>query len=142
MRELFKYLSTLGSKMNLNFSSCEFLKDVLIGFDTEKRKLLVVRGLYQDNRNEILIDLDEVKSCSLKKVYGPIKAGDLKRRRLDQLLEEISLHFEFRGDKAALEVPFYEYSENETSNRIELANKARNWVLKLSDMLRYRKEVA
>lgn len=143
MRELFNYLHVLGSKKNLNFSSCEFLKDALIGLDTTSRKLLIVRGVQEAKYEEVLVDLDEVESCSLKKVYGSIKAGDLKKRKLEQLLNKISLHFEFRSDRRPVEVPFFEYSENAASKRSELNQKARHWGLLLSEMLKSRdKEIA
>jgi hypothetical protein len=143
MRELFNHLSALGIKKNLNFSSCEFLKDALIGLDTTNRKLLIIRGMREARYEEVVVNLDEVKSCSLKKVYGSIKAGDLKKRKLEQLLDKISLYFEFHGDKDPVEVPFFEYLENNASDRSELNKKAGHWGLMLSAMLKSRdKEIA
>ncbi len=136
MRELFNYLRARGTKSNLNFSSCEFLKDTLLGLDTANRKLLIIRGIQASKYEEVVVNLDEVKSCSLKKVWGTIKAGDLKRRKLEQLLDNISLHFEFGGQKEPVEIPFFQYLQNDISKRSELDKKAKHWGLMLSEMLK------
>ncbi len=136
MRELFNYLSALGSRKNLNFSNFEFLKGAVVGLDTTNRTLLIIQGIQEAKYEEVLISLDEVKSCSLKRVYGSIKAGDLKRRKLEQLLDKVSLHFEFRSDRDPVELPFFEYSGDDVSKRSELNQKAREWGEMLSEMLK------
>ena len=88
------------------------------------------------NTTKTLIDLQELKSCSLKKEYGAIKTGDLKERKLEQLLNKISLQFEFRDNKEPMEVQFYDHSESDNLKVSELELKARHWGIMLSKMLR------
>ena len=60
----------------------------------------------------------------------------MNRRKLEQLLDNISLQFEFGGQKEPVEIPFFQYLQNDISKRSELDKKARHWGLMLSEMLR------
>ena len=136
MKQIFNRLSELGIKNNLRFSSQELLENAVIALDGMQGKLLVINGIAKDKYDEALIDLDELKSCSLKKEYGSIRVGDLKKRKLEQLLNKISLHFEFRNNKEPVDVPFYEHSEADNLNVSEMELKAKHWGIILSKMLR------
>ena len=136
MKQIFNRLSELGIKNNLRFSSQELLENAVIALDGMQGKLLVINGIVKDNYDEALIDLDDLKSCSLKKEYGSIRVGDLKKRKLEQLLNKISLHFEFRNNKEPVDVPFYEHSEAQNLNVSEMELKAKHWGIILSKMLR------
>ena len=136
MKQLFNRISELGVKNNLRFSSHELLENAIIALDGIQGKLLVINGITTDQYDETLIDLQELKSCSLKKEYGAIKTGDLKERKLEQLLNKISLQFEFRDNKEPMEVQFYEHSESDNLKVAELELKAKHWGTMLSKMLR------
>ena len=136
MKHLHNRLTELGIKNNLRFSSQEILANAVIALDGIQGKLLVINGIGKDQYHETLIDLDDLRSCTLKKEYGSIKVGDLKKRRLEQLLNRISLHFEFRNKKDSIDVPFYEQSETGKTNVSELELKANRWGIILSKMLR------
>lgn len=139
MKKLFNRLSELGIQNNLRFSSQELLHDSVIALDGIRGKLLVINGIGKDKYEETLIDLEELKSCSFKREYGSIKAGDLKKRKLAQLLNKISLLFEFRTQKEPMEVPFYQHSETGNMKVSEMEIKARRWGIVLSKMLRKEK---
>jgi len=65
-------LSELGSKYNLSFSSHLALSNRIIAMDGVKKKLLVTE--IEDNAiHSYLVELDKVKSISLKKTYNSIK---------------------------------------------------------------------
>lgn len=136
MKQIFNRISELGIMNNLRFSSQELLQNAVIALDGMQGKLLVINGIAKDKYDEALIDLDDLKSCSLKKEYGSIRVGDLKKRKLEQLLNRISLHFEFNNNKEPVEVPFYEHSGSDNLHVSEMESKARHWGIILSKMLR------
>lgn len=136
MKQLYNRLSELGIEKNLRFSSQELLQNGVIALDGVQRKLLVISGSAKENYDETLIDLNELKSCSLKKEYGGIKAGELKKTKLVQLLNKVSLHFEFRDNKEPIEVSFYDHSDNYSSQASEMELKAKHWGIILYKMLR------
>jgi hypothetical protein len=131
MNSLLKYFSQLGTENNLSFSSQEVLKDCIVGLDGIRRKILVVTredGFF----GSFIIDLNQVKNCTVKKIYGTIKASDLKSRKLDQFLEKIILHFDL--NKTAVEIVFYRHFVNHIYEVPELEQKAKHWETILSKM--------
>ena len=141
MNQLLHHFSQTGSQHNLSFSGQEILKDVVIGLDGVHRKLLVMERLPGDAFNSFVIDLNEAKSCSVKKEYGTINGGDLKVQRLEQYLQRITLHFAL-CDKPPAEVVFYKHFENHIYEIAELESKAKHWEAILSKMLAPMKKIA
>ena len=132
MNNLLKHFSQLGTENNMNFSSQEVLNNCVLGLDGVNRKILVVTredGFY----SSFVIDLNEVKSCTVKKLYGTIRVGDLKNHKLDQYLEKIVLHFEFNR-KPSVEIEFYNNSDNHIYETQDLEQKAKHWEAILSKM--------
>ncbi len=135
MNGLLNRFSKLGSEHNLAFSSQTMLKKYIIGLDGVHRKLLVLNAMPENTTGHFLIDLEEVRCCSVKKVYGSITNGSLKKQRLDQYLEKISLCFEFKTVKEPIEILFYSNIDNAPDQASALEQRARDWEIVLSKML-------
>jgi hypothetical protein len=132
MDKLTNHFSQLGTENNLSFSSQEVLKHGMLGVDGIRRKLVAVTR--EGNAfGSFIIDLNLVKNCAVKKIYGTINAGDLKTRKLDQYLEKIILEFDL-DNKPSLEIPFYKHLDNHLLEAAELEQKARHWETMLSKM--------
>lgn len=123
-----------GTKHNLSFSSQEILENCTIGLDGIQRKLLVMQ---QNDAafHSFLINLDEVKACSVKRLYGTINDADTKAKSAEQFLEKIVLHFAFTNGQAAVQVPFYEHLTNNVYEVSTLEAKAKRWEEILSRMV-------
>lgn len=141
MNQLLNAFRQRGAEHNLSFSSQEIFKDGIIGLDGVHRKLLVLERDADKDLSSFVIDLNEVKSCSVKKEYGTINSGDLKARKLEQYLKQISLHFVVY-DKPSVDVVFYEHFENHVFEIGELENKAKHWEAILSKMIAPLKKTA
>src|SRR5579875_2921284 len=75
MNELLKNFHESGTENGLRFSSQEVLKNSILVLDGVHRKLLVMTQ--KDNAHvSFLINLNEVKNCSVKKIYGSLNAGE------------------------------------------------------------------
>src|SRR5215203_650682 len=135
MSRLLNIITEVGSEKNLSFSSHEILKNTIIGADGIQRKILIVKKLNFETYEDFLIDLDEVKSCSVKKTYGSIKAGQANGKNLEQYLQNIFLHFEFH-DKDPFDILFYDHTENNIYQLKEMELKAKQWEMFLSKMLK------
>jgi hypothetical protein len=131
-KDKYSQMSELGSTLNLAFSSHMSLNNKIIALDGIKKKLLVM-----DNNNTVtlhcIIDLNEVKSISMKKNYRSIKSGELKKRGVDEFLETIYLQFDCE-DKTVV-VPFYELGKNNFYDLAKLERNARTWQMILSKMI-------
>lgn len=141
MKQLLQRFHQLGSDHNVTFSSQEMLKDSLMGLDGLRRKLLIVR---KDGHQfqSLVLNLDEVKTCSVKKQYGTIFSGDMPTNKLDQYLEQIILHFELHPDQPPVEVLFYHHYLNHVFEIAELERKARHWEAILSKIVAPLKKIA
>lgn len=126
-------LSELGSKFNMSFSSHEVLGNKIMGLDGINKKLLVLEQTDGQNHSYI-IDLDEVKAMSVKKIYSSIKAGELKKNRIEEFLKIIQLQFEFGNGKEDIVLPFYESEIDSIYDLPGLERKIMNWQLILSKM--------
>ena len=131
---LFYQFSQLGSRYGLSFTSQERLQQRIIGLDALKRKIVVFE-LAEGTPNWYLINLDDVKRCAVKKVYGSIDAGGLDKQRIDSYLESIALEFFFRDGAPALDLPFYYKGQNDVDEIPELDQKAKAWEVMLGKML-------
>jgi hypothetical protein len=134
MNKIFHRLSLLGSRHKLNISGQETLNDHLLGLDGLQRKLLILTGIKSGKQNARVIDLADVKNCFLIKEYRK-EYSYSNELKLEIFMERIILRFEFSGRQQPVEVPFYQYNENDISQLSELAKKAKHWETLLSKML-------
>lgn len=130
----FRHLSELGSRLNLSFSSHDVIGDKIIGLDGMKKKLLIAQKNNVLNQSRI-IELDEVKAISIKKVYNGIIAGALRKRSIGEFLKTMVIQFELKHKNELIILPFYESVINKLYDLTGLERKARNWQLMLSKMI-------
>ena len=135
MNHLLERFHQLGSDHNLSFSSQEILKNGVIGLDGLHRKLAVLQRQSETRFHAKVIDLGDLRTCSVKKEYGTIGGGDLSTKKLEQYLEKIALHFEFNDGSKPVEIVFYNHIDHVIYQIAELENKARHWEAILSKML-------
>ena len=132
MNELLNYFRQAGTENNFSFSSEEVLHNSVLGLDGVHRKLLLVirdGSLFKSS----VIDVNNIQSCTVKKHYGTIQAGDLKKHKLEQYLERIVLHVEPAGHPP-VEIVFFSYADNHLFEIPELEQKARHWETFLAKM--------
>jgi hypothetical protein len=134
--ELLSLFSKMGTEYNISFSSQEILNDCIIGLDGINRKLLVLKTNSSSYYDWFIIDLDEVQNCALQKTYKSIKAGELKKRSMEEYLEKINLRIDFQDHKSSVEICFYDQTYNKGYKVAELDRKAKNWEIMLSKMLK------
>ena len=142
MNRILSRVNFLESKYNLGFSSQEILKHCVIGMDGLRRKILVINSDENTSPSFVLIDLNEVKCCSVRKQYGTTQGGALKQKPLEQYLQSMALHFELKNDKPPVDVLLYDYRRNDVSEIRELEEKAKRWETLISKMQMPAKERA
>jgi hypothetical protein len=129
----YSLLSKLGSMFNLSFSSHELLDEKIFGVDGIKRKILVIAENNGSNSSYI-IELDKVKSISMKTVFNSIKSYELRKRRLEEFLKTIHLQFEFKDGRDAVPLSFFESKKNNIDDLSLLERKTKNWGMIFSKM--------
>lgn len=127
-------LSFLSKHLKLSFSKQEILSNKLIGIDSKKRKLMILKKV-NDKPVCCVIDLQHLHSCSVKKTYGSINAGGLKRKRLEEFLNSISLQLGFKEEKETVIINFYEQEFNNLHECSDMEIKAKQWACIFSDFI-------
>lgn len=134
MNRILSRVNFLEAKYNLGFSSQEILKHCIIAMDGLRRKILVIESDESTVPSFVLIDLNEVKCCSVKKQYGTIQGGALKKKPLEQYLQSMVLHFDLENGKPPVDVLLYDYRRNDVSEIRALEEKAKRWETVISKM--------
>lgn len=127
-------LPTLARKLNLSLTKEESLHNLLIGLDRIKRKLLLIRKV-KGQFDCCVVDLNDVQHCSVKKVYGSIKPGDLQKKGLGYYLQSISLQVIFKNGAEPIAVNFYESRHHSIKQQSFLESSAKKWVQFVSELV-------
>ena len=134
MNILLQQFSELGSKHGLSFSAQEILKNVVFGLDGIHRKILLLRRENGSAPQSLVIDLNDVTACSVRKYYGTIAGGALQGRGLEQYLQKLTLRFTLSRNLQPVEVTFFNHFEDNFSDIPFLQEKAGHWEAILSKM--------
>lgn len=119
-------LDESGCVHNLTFSSQELPGNKWIGLDGRNRKLIIIERDDFPNRSS-QVDLEEVTSLSVKKVYQNIHNGELKHRKIDDFLESIALILELNNGQDQIVLPFYDRDFNDPHEIAPMESKAKKW---------------
>lgn len=140
MNKLLGHFNLSLAESGLSISSQEILKGGIFGIDGTRRKILTVTKENGSFHSDI-IDLKQIKTCNVKKVYGTIQAGDLETNKLENFLEKIILQFEADNTPGS-EIVFYKHGFNHIYDTLEMEKKAKEWQVVLSKMISPLKKIA
>jgi hypothetical protein len=132
---VYLYFSLLVSKYKIKISGQEVIKNHLIGLDGMNRKILILSGIDTGKLQALVVNLADVRFCSLRKNFSSVNEGNRKNPRIDYLFEKILLRFEFKNHQEPVEIIFYDHLENDISEISDLEKKAKHWETLLSKML-------
>lgn len=133
--ELLRHFSKLGIENNLSFSSQEILENCIIGLDGIQRKLLVLKKIDTDSHDPLLLNLNEVKSCSKTKIFRSVNVATGKKEKFMTQIDKIVLAFDFKDNRQPVHVIFFEAMTNHILAMPELEQKAKNWETILSKIV-------
>jgi uncharacterized pyridoxamine 5'-phosphate oxidase family protein len=131
---MLSFFRDIAAVHNLSFTGQEVLRALAIGLDGPNRKLVIVEEK-NDTYDPQVIDLQEVHTCRIKKVYTAIHSNDYKRNRPDDYLKSMALELDLRNRKYPVVVTFYSNEQNSVHEIAELEARVRSWETMLSKML-------
>lgn len=135
MRKMLHRLPIVGLENKHPFSSQEVLADSIMSLDGINRRLVAIIRVGMHQFKRVVVYLNEVQKCSVKKVYGAIQSGDLRGGKLEQHLNKIALQLEY-ANKEQVEIPLYTPKYNNVYRVAEIEQKARKWEAMLSKLLK------
>ncbi len=123
--KLFRHLSKLAEKKKLIFSSQELFHQTLIGLDGVSQKLLVASINEQGKINDYIIDIRQLRRCSVKTVMNDHHPEQLSR---------LMLEFELSNGDESLQIPIYTATEQTGKIAVAIHQKAKLWEMILQKM--------
>jgi hypothetical protein len=132
--ELVDRFNELGERNNLSCTHKEMMQSFIIGLDELRKKLFVLRKA--GNKYDFqLVNLNEVKICSKKKVYNSINMGTIKKERYENHIDKIALEFSYIDNRTPIQINFFESGVHHLLEMVELEQKADSWVAILTKTL-------
>ena len=119
---------------HLTLSGEEVLRNGAIGLDGIERKLIYLDKSTHEGEL-VILDLDEVESCSINATYRNIDAGDLEFKNVEDFIESITLRFTHTGSNKQVEIPFYDCNGNYIFELETMRGKAHTWKRIVSQLL-------
>jgi len=132
--DLVGHFNELSERDNLSFTRKEIMENFVVGLDESCKKLFVVRRT-GDRYDSQIIDLKEIRKCSMKKLYKSINMGTVKKKRYESRFDKIVLEFNYFDNRNPIEIPFYESGVDHLSDKADLEQKAGSWAASLTQML-------
>ena len=119
-------LSSLAKNFNLSITKQEHLHNQIIGLDSVKRKLLILK---KEGGRVVccIVHLKDLQSCSIKKIYSSISAGSLRKKKLENYLQSVSLHLFFKSGTQPVTLNFYKRKYNNIGELPFWETAAKKW---------------
>lgn len=115
-----------AQKENLKFSKKEILGNQVIGLDNVYNKLMILNKTGDEYHTHV-IDLNEVISCSKRKVYHRIDISMGKSEKYENYAEGIVLSFDIHLQPEHTNISFYDSGIHGLKDRTEAEEKASEW---------------
>ena len=127
-------ISRLARRARLTISNQDDVGANVIALDTTKRKLLYAKKTPWAS-SYLIIDLNNLETCSIKKEYSSINAGELKTKKLHQFLKSIFLKLVFKNGTGAVSLALFDAQKESLANLEQLEAQARKWENLVSKLL-------
>jgi hypothetical protein len=130
-KHLLRHFNNLGADAGLRFSAQELMRHTLIGIDGMQGKLIYLDEDLEGWLTSGVIDLQEVKNCTLVKTFGSDAQANTS-----PFINRVSLQFQFKDNRSAAAIVFYDHIRNNIYEYQGAEQKARHWEQMLCKLLR------
>ena len=127
-------ISRLARRARLSISTQDNVGANVLALDSAKRKLLYAKTT-PGTSSCLIIDLNSLEACSIKKEYSSINAGELKTKKLHHFLKSVFLKLVFKNGTGAVSLPLFDAQKESLDNLEQLEAKARKWEKLVSKLL-------
>lgn len=127
-------ITSLAKRQGLHLLNHEVVGAHVIALDASKRKLIFA-NTSPVSSSCLIIDLNNLETCSIKKEYTSIDAGALKNRKLYHFLKSVFLNLVFKNSSDTLALPLFNAQNEEVKNIEHLEAQAKRWESIISKVL-------
>ncbi|HEV8082020.1 MAG TPA: hypothetical protein VGP55_02405 [Chitinophagaceae bacterium] len=130
------YYNEVATKHSLTVLNPEIIKDAILGLNEICDKLLVVKSVETGKYKWHIIDLYNVKSCTVIKDCKSSYSNNPKEKTTERFVDQIYLQFEFIDEEENVEINFYTHILNHISDMPQSEQKARKWEEVISKIIK------
>ncbi|TDH18401.1 hypothetical protein EXU57_23340 [Segetibacter sp. 3557_3] len=127
-------IKNFARSRSLNIEKYELLGAHLIALDPVKSKL-VYAARTPGSSSCLIVDLAKCEQCIIRKVYGPIDAGELKFKKVNLFLRKVFLQLIYKGNSGKLSLLLFDSQTEGCVNLEQLEVKAKHWQRLVSSAL-------
>lgn len=127
-------IKKVAKMRNFQLSNHDEVGTHVLAIDKFNRSLLVAKNSIKTN-SCLIVDLNKLEACSVKKEYGCINAGEVKTKKLTHFLERIFLNLVFKNDKKVFSLQLFDAEKEQVSNIEHLEWQVRRWENTVSKLL-------
>ncbi|MES2645872.1 MAG: hypothetical protein V4717_03265 [Bacteroidota bacterium] len=133
-------LSKLAVKRNLTITDKDEVGTNVIALDETKGKLLYA-ATEPGTASCLILDLNKIESCTIKKEYKSIAAGELLKNKLHHFLHHINLKLVFKNRSGSVSLPILDPKKQVTQNVEQLERLATKWQKIVASLLHPKREM-
>ena len=119
-------ITKLAKRRSLSISNHDEIGTNAIALDVAKRKLLYANTA-PGTSTCLIVDLNNLEKCTVKKEYNSINAGDLLKVKLHHFLKRIFLQLVFKNRSGTISLPMFEAQHEQNSNVEQLETIVKKW---------------
>ena len=119
-------ITKLAKRRSLSISNHDEIGTNVIALDMAKRKLLYANTT-PGTSTCLIVDLNNLEKCTIKKEYSSINAGDLMKAKLHHFLKRIFLQLVFKNRSGTISLPMFEAQHEQNSNVEQLETIVKKW---------------
>jgi hypothetical protein len=122
-----------SAKKSLWRSSKGVIGTKAIAVDTQKRKLFYLKKT-PNASSCLIIDLNNLEKCTIKKEYNSITAGELKVNKLHLFLKRIFLNLKMKNSSGTVTLTLYDAHSDGHEDVLEAEVFAHKWEKMISNI--------
>jgi len=131
-------IARLAKKRSLSISNQDELGSNVIALDGANRKLLYA-NTSPGTSSCLIVDLNNLETCTVKKEYNSINAGDLIKTRLHHFLKRIFLHLVFKNHPGTVSLLMFDAKKEQNDDVEKSESIAKKWQGIVTKLLTIRK---
>ena len=124
--DLLRRFDEAAQKVNLRVSKKEVLGNVIIGLDDVYKELIIFKKR-EDEYHSLVINLNDVKGCSKRKVYHSIDMDGGRKGKYESHVGEILLSLDIPHQPEQENIAFYDSRVYGLRDLEEAERKANEW---------------
>lgn len=127
-------ITKFAKRRRLTISNLDEMGSNVIALDVIKRKLLYAKKSCAAS-SCMIINLNNLAGCSIRKEYSSINAGELKSKKLHHFLKTVFLKLVFKNGSGGVSLPLFDAQKEQPDNIEQLEAQAKKWEGIVSNLL-------